>query len=321
MSRDLPTPEFRLRPAHLLYLVDLALAAVIFVAAGRAFMDHKGATVLAAKERERAQMEEQAQKAQVQADSALAATVQAVARMREDSVGWVATYLQKRGSLESGFAARQELTLKLQQLSDQVFGFRDRSQEAVQKSEGYQQDVAERKDEIAALATQVKTIDSTLQVTEAERTAAASKLQEAKVTRTYEPVGLFPDRSSLAVSQQIGSDREVTNFELQHVLQSNRELDLGVALGVGLGSGNSAASTKQVGLLLSRQLVHRRLGLDVGAGYSLLSDQEGKNESGAYASAGLRYSPFYKERLHFGAGARAGHGEVMPYIGITVGRR
>jgi len=321
MPRDLPTPQFRLRPIHALYLVDLAVAAVIFVIAGRIFMDHKGAAVLAAKEAERAKMHEAAELALAQADSAYAAQVARFQDMQQDSVRLVATYEQKRHALEAGFVDRQNLMANLDRLSGQVFNMRDRSHEASQRAQEYERDVSERRDEIEGLSERAAETDSALKSTRMQREQAAESLQVARETRTYEPVGLFPDKSSLAVRQEIGQNTDLTSFELQHVLQRRETVDLGVSLGVGLGTGGSTASSKQVGLLLSRELVHRRLGLDVSAGYSLLSDQTGTDESGAYAMAGLRYSPFYKERFHFGAGARAGHGEVMPYVGVTVGRR
>jgi hypothetical protein len=54
------------------------------------------------------------------------------------------------------------------------------------------------------------------------------------------------------------------------------------------------ASSKQVGLLLSRTLIHRRFGLDFSAGLSHLTDDTGEGDAGAYAGAALRISPFYR---------------------------
>jgi hypothetical protein len=320
VPRDLPTPEFRLRPRHALYLIDLVVAAVLFVIVGRAFMDQKGSKVIAAKEKARAEAQVAGQKALAQADSVLAAQRALLESMRADSIQWFADYQTRGAKLQAGYAQKQMLSQSLEALSNQVFGMRDRSSEAVQKAQEYEKDVSERKDEIGSLSSQAHTADSTLKATEAQRQDAASKLDGAVRTRTYEPVGLFPDRSGLSVRQEISDKTDLTNFELQHVVRQGSMVDLGVSLGVGLGSGDRTAS-KQVGLILSRELIHRRLGLDFGAGYSLLSDRSGNDESGAYASAGIRYSPFYKERLHFGAGARAVQGEVLPYIGVTVGRR
>jgi hypothetical protein len=320
MPRDLPTPEFRLRPYHALYLVDLALAAVIFVVCGNLYMQKKGSVVLAAKDQERAAAQIAGQKAQLQADSVLAYQQGVLQKMRGDSIQWVADYLHRDEALKQGVTRWGSLKNSADQLSGQIFNMHDRSIEAIQKADEYEKDVSERRDEITSLSAQAATADSTLQTTQKQRSDAAQELSQAHETRTYEPVGLFPDKSSLAVRQEVNSKTQMTNFELQHVVTSAQSVDVGVSLGVGLGSGDRTAS-KQLGLLLSRELIHRRLGLDVGAGYSQMSNASGKNNSGAYASAGIRFSPFYKERLHFGAGARAVQGEILPYIGVTVGRR
>jgi hypothetical protein len=320
MERDLPGPEFRLKKGHLWYLFDLALAVVIFIFVGRLFMERKGAVIRAEKERLKAEAEAGVTAGLQQADSVMAVTLQTLSEMRADSAMQVGEYESKKAALESGFQERQKLGDELEKLSGQIFSMRDRSVEAQQRAQGYEKDVSNRGDEISTLQSNADETGKNLQTTEQERAEAARQLADARQTRSYEPVGMFPDRTGLAVGKLVGGDQELTHFELQHVFAKEAAGDIGVAVGVGLGSGNWSTS-KQVGLLYTRQLIHRRLGLDVGAGYSVMVKEAGGNDTGAYASADLRFSPFYKERFHFGVGARAGQGEFLPYVGVMLGRR
>jgi hypothetical protein len=320
MDRNLPGPEVRLRKGQLWYLFDLAVAAGIFLLVGKIYMDKKGAAVIGAKEKVKAEAEVDSKAGIVQADSVMQVALSSLAQARADSAADYAEYQHKKAVFEAGIADRQQIAANLDQLANQIFSMRDRSQEALQKSQEYEKDVTDRVDEISTLSSSASDAAGVLKTAEEERAEAARTLSDARRVRTYEPVGLFPDRSSLAVRKEVGSDKDLTDFHLQHVFLQKPAGDIGVDLGVGLGSGSWTAS-KQVGLLFSHPLIHRRLGLDFGAGYSVLTNNDGNNDSGAYASAGLRISPFYKERFHFGVGARAGQGEVLPYVGVVVGRR
>jgi hypothetical protein len=123
----------------------------------------------------------------------------------------------------------------------------------------------------------------------------------------------------MLLSHEFGEDVDRTIVELQHKLANAGKLDLGLAAGVGFAAGGG--STKQLGVMLTRLLVHRRVSFDASAGYSVFTDDRGGDDSGAYGALGFRFSPFYREHFHLGLGARATRDEVMPYIGIGVGRR
>jgi hypothetical protein len=320
MERGLPAPQFRLRPRHLFYLVDLAVAAAVFVFVGRYYADHKAAIVRQKGEQQQALQQQESERQLVQADSVMTATQARLSAVKEDSVRKVQELETKKSALEQGFVERQQLAEKLFRLSDAVLNMRTQSEEEVSKANNYESDVATRRDEITSLTRKADESDSLLDAITGERYAAAETLKSAYEIRTVEPVGMFPERSSLTINREMAENDGLTRVELQQVLLRDRAVDLGLSVGVGLGSGDRAAA-KEVGLLLSRPLIHRRLGLDFGAGYSVLTHEGGNAESGAFARAGLRVSPFYKERFHFGIGARADHGEVLPYVGVSVGRR
>jgi hypothetical protein len=320
MDRDLPGPSFRLHKGQLWYLLDLAVAAALFVFVGRLYMEKKGSAVIAAREQALAAARSEGVISVAQADSVMQVQLAALAAMKADSIQLVKEYEQKRATLEAGFQVRQTLTQNLAQVSDVIFGMRDRSVQAVSKAHEIEQDVNGRKDEETALVSKSQETGVQLKSTEDQRAEAAGKLTSAYALRTYEPVSLFPDNSGVMFRQEVSSGQEVTNVELQHMVVRDPKMDVGFALGVGLGSGDRGGS-KQVGLILSRPLIHRRLGLDLSAGYSLLTSDAGKNNSTPYAMAGIRYSPFYKERFHFGLGARADKDQILPYVGITLGRR
>jgi hypothetical protein len=120
--------------------------------------------------------------------------------------------------------------------------------------------------------------------------------------------------------RDVGDKIDLTNILLEHVLWNVGATDVGLSLGFGLGDAESS-SNKEVALLLTRSLVHRRLGFDLAAGFAQITRSGGTDDNDAYASAGLRIAPFYRERLHLGLGARANNDEVVPFLGFSIGRR
>jgi len=320
MERGLPTPQFRLQKSHAFYLLDLVLAALIIMLIGRVYRDKEVAKLQADFEQRMQAVELESRGMIAQADSVMDATVAAVAAMKADSASKVAELENRRLTLDQGFADRQRLAEQLFRLSDVVLDLRSQSESELARQQNYQVDVRSRREELDALVTRSEESESTLAATREAREDIAEKLRAARAERAHEPVGMFPDRSGVALRQEITDQEALTNVELQHVLVNRPQVDLGLALGVGLGSGDRATN-KEVGLLLSRPLIHRRLGLDVSAGYSILSDEEGNDDNGAFARAGLRFSPFFRERFHLALGARAGQGDVLPYVGVALGRR
>lgn len=320
MQRGLPRSEFRLRKGHLIYLLDLAIAAALFLITGSVYMSQRGSRVIAAEMAKREEADKEFRRMIEEADSVMASKQQQLAEMRADSVRWYESYEQRRARLESGFAERQSISGRVFQLAEVVQDMKTRSQEAIVRAEGYDKDVNDQRERIASLFDDSKTNREKLDQTQQERQEAAEKLRQAYAERTYEPVGYFPDDSAVKIKSEVSSSDRLTSVELQRVLSRRQAFDLGLALGVGVGSGERASS-KELGILFSRPLVHRRLGLDVTAGFEQLSNEAGRDQNGAFAAAGLRYSPLYKERLHFGLGARASDGEVLPYISIALGRR
>jgi hypothetical protein len=320
MQRGLPSAEFRLKKIHLFFLLDLVIAAGLFALTGNVYMSRRGDRVIAIEEQKRAEARLEFKELLSEADSVMAYQQQALASMRVDSVGWFQTYERMRAQLEAGFAERQTISGNVFQLAEIVQNMKSRTQEAIVQADGYEKDVTEQRERIGSLTDESTEFASKLDSTKVNRRQAAENLREAYADRTYEPVGYFPDRSGVAVKSEVTANERITSVEVQRVLTSRRAFDLGLALGVGVGSGDRASS-KELGVLVSRPLVHRRLGMDLAAGYEHLTDEAGNNNGGAYAAAGLRYSPLYKERLHFGLGARASDGEVLPYISVSVGRR
>ena len=64
MDRGLPPPQFKLRPSHALYLLDLALAVVVFIFVGRYYVERKGAVI-----RAKGAQEESAAQAEIKVQS------------------------------------------------------------------------------------------------------------------------------------------------------------------------------------------------------------------------------------------------------------
>ncbi len=316
----LPKPEFRLRPRHLWHILDLIVIAALFMATGRVYLNTRGEKVMQAKEADRAAAQVEGVRLIQQADSVVAATTVTLQGMLADSTEAFGELSRMRVELETGIERRQALSQQIFPLSENVLALKERTQDAVASVERYEKDLAAREAEIDSLGRMAQTSQERLDRTRVERQEAARNLLHARQEQAYEPTGNFPERTGLMVKREAGKDVDLTSLELQQILWRPNQLDVGLALGVGLGDGESV-SDKEVGLLVTRQLIHRRLGLDLGAGYSVLTQPEGRDETGAYASAGLRLSPFYQERLHLGLGARAKHGEVLPFLGVTVGRR
>lgn len=316
----LPPLDLRPRPHHALILLDFMLIAAIFMFTGNTYTGTRGAAHLRSSEQLRETAQRQGNRMLEQADSVVVARRQVLQQSIADSSLMAEDLLSRRAQLEAAIVEHETLNQSLYPLSDQILDLRQRGIQAASRADGYQKDVAERRAELAAEKAKA---DSTLAVLEdarRQRDQAVQELAMAHRTREVEPVGLFPDRSGLTVRQEANGETDLTNLELQHNVWNEGNNDVGVSLGVGLGGGD-ASSSKQLGLVFTRNLIHRRLGVDLGAGYSLLTDQAGSTDGSPYASASLKLSPFYRERVHFGLGARAVSGEFLPFVAIGVGRR
>ncbi|MBM3285768.1 MAG: hypothetical protein FJY88_00210 [Candidatus Eisenbacteria bacterium] len=317
---ELPKPELKLRKKHLWHLLDLAIIVLLFAVAGRIFMSTRGEAVAQRKEVERSAAEAEGVRLLQQADSVVAAASVNLQGMLADSVKSYVDLMRLRDEFESGLVRSQALGAQIFPLSENVLAMKERTQEAVTQVVKYETELRTREEEIESLREQSDEALAKLERTRAERERTAQALYEARRAEAYDPKGTFPARTGFAVRRDVGEDLDLTNLELQHVLWNPAGTDVGLSLGWGLDS-REKSSNKEVGLLLSRPLVHRRLGLDLGAGYSVLTESGGEDDPGAYAAAGLRVSPFYTQRLHIGVGARAAHGDVLPFLGVTIGRR
>lgn len=320
MNRGLPKLDLRPRPRHALRLIDLAVMAGIFYLAGSLYMDTKGEERLNAARAAREQAQIEAERALAQADSVVSATELTLQAMLADSAATADSLVQRRAQLEAAMAESERLAQALFPLGDQVGEMRRQAAQARDKTEALQKDAQQRRAEVGKLRAEVETLTAELEAARARREQAAAAVAAATRAREYEPAGLFPDRSALAVGRQVATDEDLTSVEVQRTMWDQGPVDVGLSVGLGLGSGD-ASSMKKAGLLLSRPLIHRRLAMDFQAGLSTIGDEEGNQEGTAYASAALRFSPFYRERLHFGLGARADDRGVQPYLGIVFGRR
>jgi hypothetical protein len=320
VNRGLPKLDLTPRPKHALRLIDLAVIAGIFYLAGMLYMDTKGEERLntARAEREKAHVE--AERALAQADSVVSATERTLQAMLADSASTADSLVHRRAALEAAMAESERLSQALFPLGDQVAEMRRQAAEARRKTDVLRKDAAQRQAEVGKLRGEVQTLTAELEAARQRREQAAATVAAATRAREYEPASIFPDKSAVAVGRQVATDEDLTSVEVQRTMWDRGPVDVGLSLGLGLGSGD-ASSMKKAGLLLSRPLIHRRLAMDFQAGLSTLGDEEGNQEGTAYASAGLRVSPFYRERLHFGLGARADERGVQPYLGIVFGRR
>jgi len=318
---DSPKIPFRPSWKHLLHLIDVAIIVGLFFLGAYVFRTAVGEKKLAAGEHLRVQKREDAARAQVQADSILGAERQRLEGALNDSVGWAGELGRRRAGLEAMVAEQQRVNQGLYALTDQVFVLQYRAKTATDEVRQYREDMTARRTEIADLRAKADEAQRELSEAETRHQIAGEQLARARTVRVHEPEGVFPDQSGLVVRQDISDTRLLTNVAFQHNLWSPAGVtDIGVSLGLGLGS-EDVASAKELGLLLTRNLIHRRLDLDLGAGYSVLTSPEGTDQTGAYATASLRFSPFFRERFHLGLGARAAQEEVTPFISVGLGRK
>jgi hypothetical protein len=314
-------PKFSFRPKwkHLFYLLDLAIIAGLFYAGAWGYRTWVGEKKLAEQVQIRQQTQVDATQLLAQADSVLRAEMGRLNGAMADSAARADELLARRATLLNLVAEQERVNQGTGPLAEEVF---DRQYKATKAVE----DVRDNKEELAAKRAQLAQLQAdaeraALELEEALRRQedATSRLANARSLRAVEPVGIFPDKSGLAVRQDISDTQELTNVEFRRSFWKHGFADVGLHLALGIGS-KEVTSGKEVGLVLSRPLIHRRLGLDLTAGYSVLSGMEGYDGSSMYAAAGLRLSPFYKERFHLGLGARAAEEEVTPYLSIGVGR-
>ncbi len=315
-------PKFSFHPSwkHLLYLIDLAVMFGLFQAGSWVFRTTVGENKLADNEQRREQVKIAGAQALSQADSVVTAERSRLAKASADSVSWSEDLLRRRAYLEGIANEQQQLNQTLTPMIDEVLDLHYRSRNALAEQEQYEKDIAERRAQVAERKAQAEAAAQQLEDAKYRHEDSLERLAQARSVRSHEPVGLFPDKTGLVLRQEISETEGLTNLEFQRSLWTPGVMDVGVSLGLGLGSGD-VASSKQAGLLLTRPLIHRRLGLDLGAGYSVLTSPSGTDETGAYASASLRFSPLYRERLHFGLGARADQDNVTPYLLFGLGRR
>ncbi|MBD3162115.1 MAG: hypothetical protein GF346_07385 [Candidatus Eisenbacteria bacterium] len=313
--------RFQLRPGHAFLLIDLAILAGLFYLGGRLYMQHRGDEVVAEKKAERAAAQIEGVGLIAEADSVVAATELKRQEALQDSVEALQELKVLRENLQQRVQETQQLNQGIYRLSDIVLDMRGKAEDAVRDAQRKARFVEERRVEIDSLETKESQTHKSLVQTRQELDAAEQALLAARQQEEYDPTSRFPKSTALAVRRDVGDELDLTNLLLEHVVWQRGPTDLGLSVGFGLGTNQETNSNKEVGLLLSRSLIHRRLGLDVGAGFSQLTFREGEDENDAYASASLRISPFYQEHLHLGIGARTSHDEVVPFLGVTVGRR
>jgi hypothetical protein len=317
---DKPKFSFRPRWRHLLYLVDLAVIIAFFFIGAWAFRSAVGEKKIAEGERLRQMAKATGERSLEQADSVVAAERARLHLALADSVSWAEDLTRRRVTLEATAAEQQRVNATLTPIIDQVLDLHYRSKNASAEVEQYEEDLAVRRATVVELHAQADEAARQLAEANQRHEDSIDRLADARSVRLREPAGVFSDNTGLLVRQDLSSTQELTNVEFQRNLWSPGVVSVGFSLGLGLGS-QDVASSKQVGVVVTRPLIHRRLGLDLGAGYSVLTDPSGADDTGMYASASLRFSPFFKERFHLGLGARAVQEEVVPFVSIGVGRR
>ncbi len=327
-----PTDEYQLRKsgldgvgyqfkfAHLFYVVDLFLLFGLFTWGGQSYFETKGRPEIALTQQERTAVVEEAKRLAVQADSVVAASRLMLEQARQDSVAAALELDRKRAAIEVGYQEIQEEQAKTVAIGSGLYELRQSAETNVIAAENYDAELKARESEIVRTDSAAVAAEKKLQMAKLELGKTSEELQVAHSTVAYEPHSRFPTRSGVMLRNEMRSDANVTGVEVQHVMWERNGTDVGLSLGFGLGSGD-VESTKNLGVLFTRPLVHRKWGLDVGAGYSVLTSETGNDDSTPYVSGGLRYSPFYKERFHVGLGARADEDGVQPFIGLALGRR
>ena len=319
-DQERPAFDFKPRPRHLLYLIDLAVMAGLFLLGAYIFRTTAGEKKLAEGALLREAAKANGSRLLEQADSVVVAAKSREVAALADSAASSEDLVRRWAAFNAAVQEKNTLGRALNPATDQVFLLRDKSSQEVSKVAEYRKELTGRRSDIVDLTAQAQEAARKLEESQKKNREAQEQLAMSRRDRTYEPVGMFPDKSGLLFRRDVSADQELTNVELQHNIWKPGAMDVGVSLGFGLGSGDFSSS-KQLGLVLTQPLLHRRLGLDFGAGYSVLTSQAGADQSGAYASASLRLSPFYKERFHFGLGARADRENFLPFISVGVGRR
>ncbi len=314
-------PKFSFRPKwkHLFYLLDLAIMVALFFAGAWAYRSWVGERKLAQQAEIRQQTHVDGAQMLAQADSVLKAERARLTVAAEDSARWAEDLNARRVYLENTVAEQQRVNQQLGPLTDEVFDLQYKATTALTDVRDNREELATRRQELADLHARADQAARELEEAHRRQEDSASQLANARSLRQYDPVGIFPAKSGLALRQHFSESQELTNVEFRRSFWKRGIADVGLFAALGLGS-KDVSSGKELGLLVTRPLIHRRLGLDLSAGYSILTDPEGSNDSSPFAAAALRLSPFYKERFHLGLGARAAEEEVTPFLSVGVGR-
>ena len=314
-------PKFSFRPKwkHLFYLLDLAIMAALFYAGAWAFRSWVGERKLAEQAEIRQQTLVRGARMLAQADSVLKVERGRLVDATADSASWAEDLNARLVYLQNTVAEQQRVNQQLGPLTDEVFDLQYKATTSLTDVRDNREELAARRGELADLLARADQAARELEEAHRRQEDSASQLANARSLRAYEPASIFPAKSGLALRQDISESQELTNVQFTYSLWKPGKADLGVHAALGLGS-EDVSSGKEVGLVVTRPLIHRRLGLDLSAGYLVLTDPEGSNDSSPFAAAALRLSPFYKERFHLGLGARAAEEEVTPFLSVGVGR-
>lgn len=314
-------PKFSFRPKwkHLFYLLDLAIMAGLFYAGAWAFRSWVGERKLAEQAEIRQQTLVNGTRMLAQADSVLKVERGRLVDAAADSASWAEDLNARLVYLQNTVAEQQRVNQQLGPLTDDVFDLQYKATTSLTDVRDNREELAVRRKELAGLLGQADQAARELEEAHRRQEDSASQLANARSLRDYEPASIFPAKSGLALRQDISESQELTNVQFTYSLWKPGKADLGVRAALGLGS-EDVSSGKEVSLVVTRSLIHRRLGLDLSAGYLVLTDPEGSNDSSPFAAAALRLSPFYKERFHLGLGARAAEEEVTPFLSVGVGR-
>jgi len=302
------------------WVVDLIFMAVAISTTAYFWYNTRGVAEIEAK---RGEVQATADEAQGVINERLEAIADAEAQVREAEA--------RRDSI---IALTKEYTADIPVQVDKIAEARQKAQDMTAQSLQLRGRLGTQRDRLRDLRQQVETLTdqaADLAATEAvqrdslfaneqRRLALVRDVEEMIAYRERDPWSMFPVSASLAAYVEFTEDANFLTFSLAKDFYRRGNLDFGVSGALGFGN-EQGTSLREAGLYANVELAFRRLSLDLGAGYSSLQVGTAEDSGDPYASAILRWAPYYRERAFLLAGTKLAHGELSYLLGVGFGRR
>ena len=301
-------------------ILDLVMFSLLFVGAAKYWYDTRGqeqiaesaALVVEAREENNKQVEDRLEAIDFAEEAKQNTIYDKEARIKQ------AELIDEQIKVEhSRIQAGEKRTRELTDEFSQVRGEINRTDEQRRTK---QQEILERREEIALFEDDVALLRAQVDDSLAVRAGIQNQIAELHRERQRDPLSIFPPGAAVASLVEVENDDQFFLVSLSGVIKEFGDINVGLTGNLGLAN-NTENSIKEGGVFLNIPLAFRRASLDLESGLGSMRGASGKDDLTGYVGATLRYAPFYKERFFLLAGTKYRESDANIRLGIGFGRR